>query len=99
MTKLINMKGAVALVMALSFCICSVASTPGVSLTLDNSTIVSKPMTSYEARDIEGGALPLIAAAIAASPTIVKVVVATVAVDAVIIAGSFALYGMLATDD
>ena len=97
MTKLINMKGVVALAMALSFCVFSVV--PNNSIAPNNSTIVSEPITSYEAQDIEGGALPLIAAAIAASPGLVKTVVAIAAVDAVIIAGSFALYGMLATDD
>ena len=97
MTKLINMKGVVALAMALSFCVFSVV--PNNSIAPNNSTIVSEPIMSYEARDIGGGALPLIAAAIAASPGIVKAVAAIVAVDAVIIAGSFALYGMLATDD
>ena len=95
MTKLINMKGVVALAMALSFCVCSVASTPGVALTLDNSTIISKPITSYEARDIEGGALPVVAA-IAAAP-LLKIAISVLAVDAVLIAGSYALYvGVLA---
>ena len=87
MTKLINMKGAVALAMVLSFCVYSVAFTPGVALTPDNSTIVSKPMTSYEARDIKGG--------------IVAVVIPmawvgyALAADAAIIVGGFALYGAL----
>ena len=63
MTKLINMKGAVALAMVLSFCVYSVASTPGVAPTPDNSTIVSKPITFYEAQDIEGSALPVLAIA------------------------------------
>ena len=89
MTKLINMKGAVALAMALSFCVYSVAPT------LDNSTIVSEPITSYEAQSIEGGLLP-IAAAVAASPLIIKVVVAVATIDAVLIVGAWALYGNLA---
>ena len=56
MTKLINVKGVVALAMALSFCIYSVAP--------NNSPIASKPITSYEAQNIKGGALPLVAAAV-----------------------------------
>ena len=71
MIKLINMKGAVALVMALSFCIYSVAPT------LDNSTIVSKPMTSYEAQNIEGSALPVVIAI--AAKILVPLIVADLA--------------------
>ena len=72
MTKLINMKGAVALAMALSFCVYSVAPT------LDNSTIVSKPITSYEAQAIKGGILltaTFLAACILADVAIISAMV------------------------
>ena len=95
MTKLINMKGVVALAMALSFCVFSVV--PNNSIAPNNSTIVSEPITSYEARDIEGGALPVVAA-IAAAP-LLKIAISVLAVDAVLIAGSYALYvGVLAAE-
>ena len=80
MIRLINMKGAVALAMALSFCVYSVAPT------LDNSTIVSNPITSYEAQDIKGGVVVLIP---------IAWVGYALAADAAIIVGSFALYGVL----
>lgn len=80
MTKLINMKGVVALAMALSFCVYSV--TP----TLDNSTIVSKPITSYEAQAIKGGVVVVIPLAWVGY---------ALAADAAIIVGAFALYGVL----
>lgn len=95
MTKLINMKGVVALAMALSFCVFSVV--PNNSIAPNNSTIVSEPITYYEARDIEGGALPVVAA-IAAAP-LLKIAISVLAVDAVLIAGSYALYvGVLAAE-
>ena len=76
MTKLINMKGVVALAMALSFCVYSIAPT------LDNSTIVSKPMTSYEAQNIEGSALPVALPVIAYA---IKIVVPLIVADLALI--------------
>lgn len=79
MTKLINMKGVVALAMALSFCVFSIV--PNNSIT-PTPTIVSEPITSYEAQDIKGGILPAI-------------VVAAIAADAALIASMVALYAVL----
>ena len=80
MTKLINMKGVVALAMALSFCVFSVV--PNNSIAPNNSTIVSEPITSYEAQDIKGGLLPAL-------------VIAAIAADAALIASMVALYAVL----
>lgn len=79
MTKLINMKGVVALAMALSFCVFSVV--PNNSIT-PTTAIVSEPITSYEVQDIKGGILPAI-------------VVAAIAADAALIASMVALYAVL----
>lgn len=81
MTKLINMKGVVALAMALSFCVYSVV--PNNTITSNNSTIISEPITSYEARDIEGGIIPVV------------IVGAAIAADAALICGMLALYAVL----
>lgn len=86
MTKLINMKGVVALAMALSFCVFSVV--PNNSITPNNSTIVSEPITSYEAQDIKGGALILIPLAWVGY---------ALAADVVLIVGAMTLYGTLET--
>ncbi|MCY3666254.1 MAG: hypothetical protein OXH81_11390 [Gemmatimonadetes bacterium] len=80
MTKLINMKGVVALAMALSFCVFSVV--PNNSITPTTATIVSEPIMSYEVQDIKGGILPAI-------------VVAAIAADAALIASMVALYAVL----
>ena len=84
MTKLINMKGVVALAMALSFCVYSVV--PNNSITPNNGTIVSEPITSYEAQDIKGGALVIIPLAWVGY---------ALAADVVLIVGAMALYGTL----
>ena len=81
MTKLINMKGVVALAMALSFCVYSVV--PNNTITPNNSTIISEPITSYEAQDIKGGIIP------------VAIVVAAIAADAALIGSMVALYAVL----
>ena len=80
MTKLINMKGVVALAMALSFCVFSIV--PNSSIAPNNSTIVSEPITSYEAQDIKGGLLPAL-------------VIAAIAADAALIGSMVALYAVL----
>ncbi len=84
MTKLINMKGVVALAMALSFCIYSVV--PNNTIAPNNSTIVSEPITSYEAQDIKGGALFVIPLAWVGY---------ALAADVVLTVGAMALYGTL----
>lgn len=75
MTKLIKTKGVTALATALGLCAYSIAPS--------NSEIVSKPITSSEARDIKGGIIPWAVVGIA------------LAADIALTAAAMALYGTL----